>query len=274
MGYRYSGYEYWQTFEQETPGWAVNGDRNRIREFYQRFQREFGGAMPSGPWAEHFSIICWPITHAILPKDLQLQLAQALYESRYFLSGDILRSPEQLGHLIAARSWNASSRFQDLAQETRLLGQIAAALLFQGQDESDDLIYPPTLERISEDLDRERQARDWLRRARHSVSERVRIRGLRSLTSRTNLSSIRQVTEAKSAVDALGMEPDLVLRPRDASRRSWDTLIEIPDLSHLLLRFPQTRELLTGCRCVVAGSSGRPASERTPSIRRSAGKAQ
>ena len=49
LGYRYSGDEYWQTFEQETPGWIFNGDRYRIREFYRRFEREFGGAVPSGP---------------------------------------------------------------------------------------------------------------------------------------------------------------------------------------------------------------------------------
>ena len=35
-------------------------------------------------------------------------------------------------------------------------------------------------------------------------------------------------------------------------------MLEVPDLSHLLLRFPQTREILTGSRCVVAGSQGRP----------------
>ena len=258
LGYRYSGDEYWQTFEQETPGWIVNGDRYRIRDFYRRFQREFGGAVPSGPWAEHFSIICWPITHAILPKDLQIQLARTLYDSRYLLSEDVLRSPELLGDLIAARSWNASSRFQNLAQGTRLLGQIAAALLFQGQAGSGELIYPATLERISEDLDRERQAREWLRRARRSINERVRIRGFGSLTSRTAPSSISQLDEARSAVAVLGIEPRLVLRPRDASGESWDILLEIPDLSHLLLRFPQTREMLTGSRCVVAGSSGRP----------------
>ena len=258
LGYRYSGDEYWQTFEQETPGWIANGDRYRIREFYQRFAREFGGAVPSGPWAEHFSIICWPITHAILPKDLQIQLAHTLYDSRHLLSEDALTSPELLGDLIAARSWNASSRFQNLAQATRLLGQIAAALLFQGQAGSGELIYPATLERISEDLDRERQAREWLRRARLSANEGVRIRGLGSLNSRTVPSNINQLDEARSAVAVLGIEPRLVLRPRDASGLSWDVLLEIPDLSHLLLRFPQTREMLTGSRCVVAGSSGRP----------------
>ena len=258
LGYRYSGDEYWQTFEQETPGWVFNGDRYKIRNFYQRFEREFGGAVPSGPWAEHFSIICWPITHAILPKDLQVQLARTLYESRYLLSEDVLGSPELLGDLIAARSWNASSRFQNLAQDTRLLGQIAAALLIQGQAGSGELIYPATLQRISEDLERERQAREWLQRARRSVNERVQIRGLGSLSSRTSPSNVTQLDEARAAVAVLGIEPRLVLRPRQDSGGSWDILLEIPDLSHLLLRFPQTREILTGSRCVVAGSQGRP----------------
>ena len=258
LGYRYSGDEYWQTFEKETPGWLRNGDRYRIREFYRRFEQEVGGAVPFGPWAEHFSIICWPITHAILPKDLQVQLARTLYESRYLLTEDVLGSPELLGDLIAARSWNASSRFQNLAQDTRLLGQIAAALLLQERAGSDEIIYPATLQRISEDLDRERQAREWLRRARRSVDERVRVRGLGSLSSQTSAPSITQLDEARATVAVLGIEPRLVLRPRDASSASWDMFLEIPDLSHLLLRFPQTREILTGSRCTVAGSQGRP----------------
>ena len=258
LGYRYAGDEYWQTFEQETPGWVVYGDRYRIREFYWRFEREFGGAVPSGPWAEHFSIICWPITHAILPKDLQVQLARVLYESRYLFSEEVLASPDRLGNLLAARSWNASSRFQNLAEDTRLLGQIAAALLTQGRIGSSELIYPATLRRISGDLDRERQAREWLRRARRSVDERVQVRGLGTINNLPSPSDIREVDEARAAVVQLGIEPRLVLRPRDASERSWDIFLEVPGLSHLLLRFPHTREILTGSRCVVAGSEGRP----------------
>ena len=186
------------------------------------------------------------------------KLARTLYESRYLLSEDILRSPQLLGDLIAARTWNASSRFRNLAQDTRLLGQIAAALLIQGQAASGELVYPATLHRISEDLDRERQAREWLRRARSSVEERVRIRGLGSLSSRILPSNLSQLDEARAAVAVLGIEPRLVLRPREVSVGSWDILLEVPDLSHLLLRFPQTREILTGSRCVVAGSNGRP----------------
>ena len=68
FGYRYSGDEYWQTFERDTPGWNQTGYRYSLRNYYRQFQRDFGGAVPSGPWAEHFSIICWPITHAILPQ--------------------------------------------------------------------------------------------------------------------------------------------------------------------------------------------------------------
>ena len=224
LGYRYSGDEYWQTFEHETPGWTDNGNRYQVRDFYWRFQLEFGGAVPSGPWAEYFSIICWPITHAILPKDLQLQLARTLYESRYLLSRDILRSPESLGDLIAARSWNARSRFRHLAEDRRLLGQIAAALLIQGQAGSDDLIYPATLERISGDLDRERRAQAWLRSARRSARERVQVCGLGPVRRRTQPSAVTGLDEARAEVALLGIEPRLVLRPTTSSGESWDVL--------------------------------------------------
>ena len=36
------------------------------------------------------------------------------------------------------------------------------------------------------------------------------------------------------------------------------SFLEFPDLSHLLLRFPQTRTILRDSRCEVAGMSGRP----------------
>ena len=142
LGYRYSGDEYWQTFESETPGWTIRGDRYWIRVCFRAFHRDFGGAEPSGTWAEHFSIICWPITHAILPRDLQRQLARILYELRDSFSAELFESPSMLGRFIAARSWNATSRFQNLAQETLLVGQIAAALLLQGQLGTGSLIHP------------------------------------------------------------------------------------------------------------------------------------
>src|SRR5215813_469075 len=61
IGYRYSGDQYWQTFEAETPGWAIRADRSWLRDCFHRFHRKFGGVKPSGRWAEHFTIISWPI---------------------------------------------------------------------------------------------------------------------------------------------------------------------------------------------------------------------
>jgi hypothetical protein len=256
LGYRYSGDEYWQTFEEETPGWNIRGDRHWIRECYRAFHREYGAAKPSGPWAEQFSIICWPITHAILPRDLQRQLARILFELRHSFSADLFESPTKLGDFIAARSWNATSRFQNLAEEPQLLGQIAAALLLQGAFGTHDLIHRDTLRRIGDDLDRERRGRDWLRAAQKFARERAHIRGL--AFGRAGSRAIERPDEARAEVAALGIEPRLILRPADAAGDQWEVSLEIPDLSSLLFRFPSVRDALTGSRCVVAGAAGRP----------------
>ena len=259
IGYRFSGDEYWQTFERETPGWIKRGSRYWIRDCYRRFKRDFGGAEPTGAWAEHFSIICWPITHAILPKDLQRQLAWTLYELRYLFSKEILESPAKLGDLIASRSWARSSRFQDFAQEKELLGQFATALLLHEEPDSARLLHSATLTRISQDLEQERIARRWLQRARESAKDLRRVRGFTggSISQATSRSTTN-LEFARQEVAALGIEPRLVLRPTAADRVSWDVWLEIPDLSGLLHRFPGQRSVLTGSRCTVSGSQGRP----------------
>jgi len=257
IGYGYAGDEYWQTFELKTPGWTVRGNREWIRERFRGFHRQYGGAAPSGQWSGQFSIICWPITHAILPTDLQRQLARILYELRDSFSADLFESPTTFGEFIAARSFNATSRFQNFAQETQLIGQIAAALLLQGQFGTANLLHPAALQRISADLDRERGAREWLRGARQSARERANVRGL-PFARVGVLATSRRPEEGRTEVAALGIEPQLVLRPTNQSRTSWEVCLEIPDLSHLLLRFPRAREVLAESRCVVAGSSGRP----------------
>src|SRR5439155_7076167 len=129
VGYDFSGDEYWQTFSDRTPGWLKHGDRDWIRDAFRKFHKSLGGAKPYGPWAQHFNIICWPITHAIIPKDLQRQLAEVLYEIRNYFDAELLSSPERLGERIEAYSWRARSRFQELAEQHLLVGQIAASLL-------------------------------------------------------------------------------------------------------------------------------------------------
>ena len=256
LGYAYSGYEYWQTFEAKTPGWRARGDRSWVRRCYHWFQQKYGGANPRGQWANHFTIICWPITHAVLPKDLQRQLARVLYEVRSSFSQTVFTDPTTLGELIATRSWTASSRFRHLVQETQLVGQIAAALLLEGESGTDDLLDPPTLRRISRDLDQERRSREWLRAARQSARERARVRGLAREPSRTTRP--RRPEEARAEVAALGIEPRLVLEREDVEGTSWGVFVEIPDLSNLGRRFPDTQQVLAQSRCRVAGYAGRP----------------
>jgi len=254
IGYGYAGDEYWQTFEEKTPGWTLNGKRDWIRDAFIFFQKKFAAAKPSGPWAEHFSIIAWPITHAILPCDLQQQLARILYELRHSFSAELFDEPQRLGEFIAARSWHTSARFQNLVQASALVGQIAAALLLQGKEGFKTLLHPATLSRIGDDVDRERRGRDWLRSARRAAEERAKIRGLSIGKPTTTIFERRD--EARLEVERLGIEPRLVLRPIEGSR--WEVSLEIPDLSHLLLRFPQVRNVLTESRCTVAGAAGRP----------------
>ena len=93
VGYRYAGDEYWLTFESTTPKWKQYGERDWLRRCFQAFHKHYGGARPTGTWAENFSIICWPITHAILPQDLQRQLARILYELRHSFSVELFESP-------------------------------------------------------------------------------------------------------------------------------------------------------------------------------------
>jgi hypothetical protein len=254
IGYGYAGDQYWQTFDEKTPGWTLNGRRDWIRDAFVAFQRRFAGARPSGAWAEQFSIIAWPITHAVLPRDLQQQLARILYDLRHSFSAELFDEPQRLGDFIAARSWNTSARFQNLVQAPALVGQIAAALLLQGKEGFNALLHPTTLKRIRDDVDRERRGRDWLRGARHAAEERAKIRGL--TIGRPTSTMFQRRDEAREEVVRLGIEPRLVLRPIEGSR--WEVSLEIPDLSHLLIRFPNVRDVLMESRCTVAGAAGRP----------------
>lgn len=260
IGYRYAGDEYWQTFAAETPYWTIYGDRYWIRRRFVEFQKRFGGAQPSGKWAEQFSIICWPILHAILPTDLQQQLAKVLYEIRFSFTADLFASPIKLGHLIAARSWNANSRFRNLVQEPLLLGQIATALLLHDQQENKSLIFPSTLQRIASDLERERQARNWLLDARGRASH-AQFRGLKSANATNtrlpnNEADVEVAGTTADKLVPLGIEPRMILQR--AEGELWDVFLEIPDLSPLLLRFPAFHEFLANSRCIVAGASESP----------------
>ena len=84
-GYRYAGDEYWPALERRLNEWRGNDQRQWLRRWFKRFRDRFGGPEPVGRWAEHFSIIAWPIANAILPQYLQAHFASQLHAQRWLL---------------------------------------------------------------------------------------------------------------------------------------------------------------------------------------------
>jgi hypothetical protein len=247
LGYNYVGQEYWQSFEASTVGWRELGrGRDWIRDKFKKFERDYGGAVPSGPWARHFNIICHPITHAILPKDFQSQLTEVLFTIRHLFTVQNLQSSELLGELIASHSFQQPKRFQQFVQDVQIVGLIAKALLNQEESHTGKILLPSTLQRIVTDLGREGVALDQLRDARRSAQSTQR-RGLSSGRSpRTTSYGSRA-----PARDAIAIEPRLVLRRTAVT--SWQALLEIPDFTPLLDTHPAWRRFLEQTRAVVNG---------------------
>lgn len=247
LGYKYVGQEYWQTFEAETVGWREQGrGRDWIRNKFRKFEHDYGGAVPSGPWAQHFNIICHPITHAILPRDFQSQLAEVLSTIQHLFTVENLQLPKLLGELIEAHSFQQSKRFRQFVQDVEMVGLIAQALLREEEDHSSKILLPITLLRIVEDL--EGVARDQLQDARH----RARVTQLRGLSGHRGSRVLQPSVRAFSDQDRSTIEPSLVLRRSAAT--SWDVFLDIPDFTSLLLKHPGWRGFLEKTRTRVSRS--------------------
>lgn len=248
VGYRYEGEEYWPVFQAETPNWKRLGQsraRLYIRERYEQFAETYGGAIPSGPWAEWFKNIAWPITHAVLPHDLQRHLARLLYDYRRALTNRLLEDHDALGERLALRSFDTSARFRKFAENTPLLGLVAASLLL-GDDEDTGLLSRPTLHRIVVDLNHERRAAAWLRDAK-KAAVRVRRRGFlpgRSSTSGGARSAPSEETEWAA------LELELSVR---RGGDGWCAYLTMPSHASLAHRFPAVREELERVRYRVRG---------------------
>ena len=246
IGYRYEGDEYWPTLEANAPGWERHLGRHYVKARFQQFEEAYHGASPAGRWASHFTIICWPITHAILPTDLQRQFARLLYESRGALTSELLSDPGRLGRVLAARAQGASKRFRQFAQNTDLLGHVAAALLAGGGDVS--TIDPLTLERITDNLSELQQARRWLRDARSSA-DRLRLLG----ASRARQSG-RHPTGESAELYRPTSPVEFSVHP---GSHGWQLRLRVPDFTPLFIRYPELAEEVKQVSCRVAGARGR-----------------
>jgi hypothetical protein len=252
QGYDYDGEEFWSTFEARTPFWTSAADRTSLRNWFRKFHSTYGGFKPSGAWANWFSIIAWPITHALLPKDLQQQLARALYQLRFQVAARIESPPAELGRYIALSCHDVSSRFRNFLEQEELAGRIVLALLGGRAAESQQFIHPPTLARIVEDLERARSARAWLRDARQAV-ERAQIKGASTRPTPNRGRPDGEPSEAQKSV-ASYIRPRLTLRRTGSSE--WTPVVELPSLRPIADLHPDVGHFLRRTRCTVAGTAG------------------
>ena len=240
--YDYVGDEYWRSFEHATPGWRID-QRPWLKQQFLKFATEYGGAVPTGAFAKNFTIIAWPITHAVLPTYLQRYLAQLLHEFRRGLSTSLLGDPHKLGMRLAVRAQGYTERFRIFCQNTALLGQIAAALL-SGDNEESPYLVTSTLHRLVEGLSRERQSRQWLESARQAAS-RVRSSGFEGSKP------TRPEPTAKHERLPSASDPNFFLRYLDGA---WNAYAELPDLTSLSERLPQVYDELRTLRARVTGA--------------------
>lgn len=259
LGYLYSGDEYWQTFRRETPGWEYVW-RDEVRSAFGQFALTYFGAEPQGHWAEHFSIIAWPITHGVIPRDLQHHLVALLHRLRFRFTSPVLLSPGPLGEMLRQESAHTSGRFQSFAENKALLGQVALALLLQDVDGSgngveDEILLGGTLTRILADIRRETLSSNRLGEARQEA--RRRIRGLRptgGATGETGPGEIEQPSQDGSAA-ALRYEPEFVLR--ESTPGCWSIWLQLPNLGVVASAAPEVAEALRSTQATSSAAPGR-----------------
>ena len=227
IGYRFKGDEYWQTFGEGLPNWK-DADRDCIKDAFYDFKRAFRGATPTGNWAKNFTIICWPITHAVLPMDLQRHLANLLYEVRGAFTHELLNDTSALGRLIAANSEGKSDRFRKFTEEHDFVGRIALALLSPESEASVGLLASHTLNRIARDLQAEQNAHAWLSAARQRAST-VKMSGLKTRT--TVLGFPLPEPDAQPSEQAPQERLELIIK--QTGDETWSVVVRMPNLAHV-----------------------------------------
>jgi len=247
QGYAYDGHEYWDSFEHNTPGWRFLGNRSHVKQWFLKFQKAYNGFEPTGAWADWFSIIAWPIRHAILPKNLQLQFAEALYDLRYQLARNPNLHAKEAGRLLANNAWNASARFSEFLQQQDLAGRIVLALLHQDSTPRTP-IYEPTLKRIVRDLETVHRAREWLKEVRRTVDQ---FKG--AARPSTGISLPNSQSQPTQSAPTAPIRPHLLLRRVEKDR--WAVSVDLPNFSVLASMESGLAQFLRATRCQVAGEN-------------------
>ena len=250
VGYDYTGEEYWRSFEEKLPTWQ-SGARNQIKKWFLKFHNTYNGVLPTGPWAEHFTIIAWPITHAILPRYLQRQFARALYDLRYHLASMMTLDPQLIGRLLTVNAHMPSTRFREFLQQEELVGRIVLALLGESTSDFNPPIHPLTLERIIEDVDNVRTSREWLEETRRITSDRFK--GIHNGPWRSK-ECFDPPLKTPPTFDSsnFSIRPSILLRHN--GRQCWSLVLDVPSFRNVATLNAEIHSVLKNSRCKVNGT--------------------
>ena len=253
-GYTYDGDEYWRSFEEQTPEW-IREYRDKLVPCFKKFQKAYEGFVPSGRWAKHFSIIAWPITHAILPRYLQRQFAEILYNLRFRLVRLAEPSPVEIGRLLAVNALHTSSRFQQFLQQEELTGRIVLGLLGTTPAKGKEPIYPLTLQRILSDLEQVQRSRERLKETRRVVTN---FKGIGHSTGSSGPYRYQPRTphggDTAPDIGQLGIQPRLLLGHRGGD--TWSVRLEIPSFRSVASLNAEVHSFLKRARCRINGTPG------------------
>jgi len=238
LGYSYSGTDYWPRLESKFPKWQY-GDRERLASWFKRFAKEFCGVRPTGAWARQFRLIAWPITHAVLPTDLQVQLSRAVYAARHALFDLDEKSDEELGQAIASRWVPHGDRFDRLLQREGFVGTLVRLLLHPSCRQ--DVLSSHVLQRIVTDVEAHAEAKWWLRDARTYCRPSIRVAGAPARGT------------ARIAPLRAQFSPDLVLEQRDTDR--WSLFVKPQSALGLIAEAPSIARSLGRMRFLLSDNT-------------------
>lgn len=256
QGYDFDGLEYWRSFAERTQNWDAYGNRNQLRSWFKKFSKTYSGATPSGSWASHYAYISWPITNALLPRDLQVQLAHSLFNARHHIRRISGMAPSEMGRMVADRTQASTSRYRFFLQQEDLVGHIVHALL-QEDASNQSAIYAPTLSRITTDLNTKGNAREWLNDARRYYA---RISFDLPSPKQTFSSSFDPAPMAALAT-TYGLDRPLLipsLSLHHVPNGSWSVVALIPSFQTLLNLHPEFRRHLDRVRVIMPAYGPQP----------------
>ncbi|MFN4163586.1 MAG: hypothetical protein ACK4GK_03355 [Ferrovibrio sp.] len=252
QGYAYDGHEYWDSFERNTSNWGHHQARRKsLQSLFIQFQRQFNGVIPSGDWAQWYSIISWPITHAIIPVYLQTRFTKAMHNARLELARIREIDTSTLGRILARNTWDSSSRFREFLQQEALVGRIMLALLDPTTIDPRGPLTPSTLSRITSDLERVHRSREWLRETRAIVLDRFK-GAIRQTSYTASASTSLMPDRAQSWLLQRTLKPKIILRP--SADRRWTPILELPSFSEVVRQGMEINTFLSTVRCQVSGT--------------------